>query len=63
MSMVAASSTAESRVGRTPTLARARAPIADARAKVAGKATGIAPRTEVRSRGIVSLHGSRFFQA
>jgi hypothetical protein len=35
--MVAASSTAERRVGNTPRFAKARAPSADARVKVAGK--------------------------
>ena len=55
-SMLAASSTAESRVGRTPSWARARAPIAAARVKVAGSATGIDARTAVSTRGMISLH-------
>jgi hypothetical protein len=56
-SIVAASSTAESRVGRTPRFARARAPSAVARVNVAGNATGIAARTDVSKRGMISLHG------
>ena len=56
-SIVAASSTAESRVGRTPSFARARAPSAVARVKVAGNATGIAARTDVSNSGMISLHG------
>jgi hypothetical protein len=56
-SMVAASSTAERRVGSTPNFARERAPSAAARVKVAGNATGIAARTEVNNRGIISPHG------
>src|SRR5665213_4455941 len=43
-SVVPASSTAESRVGRTPRFAKARAPSAAARLKVAGSATGIEAR-------------------
>ncbi len=39
-----------------PSFARERAPIAVARVKVAGNPTGIAARTEVSSRGIISLH-------
>ena len=54
-SMLAASSTAESRVGRTPRCARARAPSAAARVKVAGSATGIDARTAVSTRGTISL--------
>ena len=56
-SIVAASSTAERRVGRTPSFANARAPSADARVKVAGSATGIDARTAVRTRGMISSSG------
>ena len=56
-SIVAASSTADSRVGRTPSFARDRAPSAAARVNVAGNATGMAARTEVSKSGMISLHG------
>ena len=56
-SMLAASSTAESRVGRTPLCARACAPMAAASVKVAGSATGIDARTAVSTRGTISLNG------
>jgi len=56
-SIVAASSTADSRVGNTPSFARDRATSAAASVNVAGNATGIAARTDVSSRGIISLHG------
>ena len=56
-SIDAASSTAERRVGRTPSFARARAPSADASVKVAGSATGIDARTAVRTRGMISSSG------
>jgi hypothetical protein len=54
----AASSTAERRVGRTPCFAKARAPSAAARVKVAGSATGIDASTAVRTRGMTSSSGS-----
>ena len=57
-SMLAASSTAESRVGRTPLLASARAPSAVARVKVAGNATGMAARMAVSVKGMTSTGGS-----
>ena len=57
ISIVAASSTAERRVGRTPRFAKARAPSAAARVKVAGSATGIDARTAVRTRGMISASG------
>ncbi len=53
--MVAASSTAESRVGRTPSLARERAPKAAVRVNVAGKPTGMAARMEVSTSGMTSF--------
>ena len=56
-SIDAASSTAESRVGNTPCLARARAPIAAARVNVAGNATGMMARTDVSKSGIISVEG------
>ena len=56
--MLAASSTAESRVGRTPSLPRAFAPSAAARVKVAGSATGMDARTAVSTRGTISSNGS-----
>ena len=55
--MVAASSRAVSRVGKTPSLARARAPSAAASVNVAGNATGMAASTDVSSSGIISYHG------
>ena len=55
--IVAASSTAERRVGRTPSFASACAPSADASVKVAGSATGIEARTAVRTRGMISASG------
>jgi hypothetical protein len=57
-SIVAASSTAERRVGRTPRFAKTLAPSADARVKVAGSATGIDARTAVRTRGMISASGN-----
>ena len=54
--MLAASSTAESRVGRTPRSASARAPSAAASVKVAGSATGIDARTAVSTSGTISPH-------
>ena len=56
-SIDAASSTAESLVGRTSSFARAFAPIAAARVKVAGSATGIDARIAVSTSGIISLVG------
>ena len=56
-SIDAASSTAERRVGRTPSFANARAPSAAASVKVAGSATGIDARTAVRTRGMISSSG------
>ncbi len=56
-SIVAASSTAVSRVGSTPSFAKDRAPTAAASVNVAGKATGIAARTDVSNSGMISLHG------
>jgi hypothetical protein len=56
-SMLAASSTADRRVGRTSTRARSRAPTAAARVNVAGRATGIDARTVVRIRGTISADG------
>src|ERR1700722_14295402 len=56
-SMLAASSTAERRVGRTPNFANARAPSAPARVKVAGSATGIDANTAVRTKGMISASG------
>ena len=53
----AASSTAERRVGRTPSFAKARAPSAAASVKVAGSATGIDASTAVRTRGMISSSG------
>ena len=57
-SMVAASSTAERRVGRTPRLASARAPNAVASVKVAGSATGIAASMAVSASGTISATGN-----
>src|ERR1700683_3825024 len=56
-SIDADSSTAERRVGRTPSFASARAPNAAARVNVAGNATGIEASTPVRTRGIISVTG------
>ena len=56
-SSVAASSTADNRVGSTPRRANALAPIAAASVNVAGSATGIDARTAVRTRGIISPTG------
>ena len=56
-SIVAASSTAERRVGSTPSRARARAPSAAARVNVAGSATGIEASTAVRTSGMISPSG------
>ena len=56
-SVVPASSTAERRVGRTPSFAKARAPSAAARVKVAGSATGIDARIAVKTRGTISASG------
>jgi hypothetical protein len=53
-SVVPASSTAERRVGRTPSFAKDRAPSAAATVKVAGSATGIDARTAVKTRGTIS---------
>lgn len=53
----AASSTAERRVGRMPRFASARAPSADARVNVAGSATGMEARIAVRTRGMISSTG------
>jgi hypothetical protein len=58
----AASSTADRRVGRTPSFARARAPSADARVKVAGNATGIDAKIAVRRRGMMSSTGILRYQ-
>ena len=56
-SSVAASSTADNRVGSTPKRARAFAPSAAASVNVAGSATGMDARTAVRTRGIISPIG------
>src|ERR1700735_3631747 len=55
--IVPASSTADRRVGSTPSLARDRAPIAEDNVNVAGKPTGIAASTAVRKSGTTSLQG------
>lgn len=52
-SMVAASSTAVSRVGSTPILANTRAPRAAANVNVAGSATGMEPRTTASTSGTI----------
>ena len=59
----AASSTAERRVGRTPSFARERALIADASVKVAGSATGIDARMAVSTSGMISVTGILRYQA
>src|SRR5208282_5254154 len=56
-SSVAASSTADNRVGRTPRRASALAPTAAASVNVAGSAIGMDARTAVRTRGIISPIG------
>ena len=48
---------AERRVGRTPSFARARAPIAEARVNVAGSATGIDARIAVSTSGMTKITG------
>jgi p-aminobenzoyl-glutamate transporter AbgT len=56
-SILAASSTAESRVGRTLRLANARAPIAAASVKVAGSATGIDAKIAVSTSMVILAIG------
>lgn len=55
--LVAASSTADRRVGRTPFRASARAPSADASANVAGSAMGTDARTAVNMSVMMSPRG------
>jgi hypothetical protein len=61
--MEAASSTAESRVGKTPWRAKARAPSALASVNVAGSATGMEARTAVKTKGMISLAGIAWARA
>ena len=56
-SIVAASSTADRRVGSTPRFANTCAPTAAARVKVAGSATGIEARIAVSTSGMISATG------
>src|SRR3974377_879780 len=57
-SIDAASSTAERRVGNTPRLVRARAPIAVERVNVAGKATGTVASSTINASGMNSAAGN-----